>query len=31
VAGQDCVRLAAMAQGFVALDAEELRTIAERP
>jgi hypothetical protein len=30
VAGQDCLRLAAMAQGLVALDAEELRASAER-
>jgi hypothetical protein len=31
VAGQDCLRLAAMAQGLAALEAEELRTIVKRP
>jgi hypothetical protein len=30
-AGQDCLRLAAMAQGLAALEAEERRAIAERP
>jgi hypothetical protein len=31
VAGQVCLRLAAMAHELMALDAEELRAIAERP